>query len=56
MGGDMSVNEAMNQALKLEAAKAATGPTAKLREVTRVPMGTLPLRAERRRDGRQVCC
>jgi hypothetical protein len=40
MGGDRSLNEALNQALMLEAAKAAAGPPARLRKVTRTPMGT----------------
>jgi hypothetical protein len=31
MGGDRTLNEALNQALKLEAAKAAAWPTARLR-------------------------
>jgi hypothetical protein len=37
MGGGRTLNEAPNQALKLEAAKAAAWPTARMREVTRVP-------------------
>jgi hypothetical protein len=31
-GGDWTLNEALNQALKLEAAKVAAGPTARLQE------------------------
>ena len=37
MGGDWTLNEALNQALKLEAAKPAAGPTASLQELTGVP-------------------
>jgi hypothetical protein len=36
-GGGRILNEALNQALKLEAAKAAAGPPARLREMTGVP-------------------
>jgi hypothetical protein len=35
--GGSTLNEALNQAVKLEAAKAAAWPTARLREATRVP-------------------
>jgi hypothetical protein len=34
MGGDRSFNEALEQVLKLETAKAAAGPTARLRTMT----------------------
>jgi hypothetical protein len=37
MGGDRTLNEALNQALNLEAAKAAAGPKARLRELTAAP-------------------
>ena len=40
MGGDQTLNEALNQALKLEAAKAAAGPPARLQELTGVPART----------------
>jgi hypothetical protein len=36
-GGDRALNQVLNQALKLEAAKAAAGPPARLRELTRAP-------------------
>jgi hypothetical protein len=55
MGGDRTLNEALNQALKLEATKAAAWPTARLREVTRVPTGRPPTPPERRRNERPVC-
>jgi hypothetical protein len=55
MGGDRTLNEALNQALKLEAAKAAAGPTARMREVTRVPTARPPKPPERRRSERPVC-
>jgi hypothetical protein len=37
MGGDRTPNESLNQALKLEAAKAVVEPSARLREVTSAP-------------------
>jgi hypothetical protein len=37
MGGDQTLNEALNQALKLEAGKAAARPPARLWELTRAP-------------------
>ena len=37
MGGDRTLNEALNQALKLEAAKVAAGPPARVRELTKAP-------------------
>lgn len=55
MGDDRTLNEALNQALKLEAAKSAAGPPARLREVTRAPAGTKPPPFQRHRDGRPVC-
>jgi hypothetical protein len=48
MGGDRLLNEA----LKLQVAKAAAGPPVRRREV---PTGTRPPPAERRRNGRPVC-
>jgi hypothetical protein len=42
MGGDRTLNEALNQAVKLEAAKAAAWPTARMREVTGVPTTRAP--------------
>jgi hypothetical protein len=54
MGGDRNLNEALNQAMKLEAAKEAAGATAKLRGLTGAsPRANYP--AERRRDARPVC-
>jgi hypothetical protein len=54
MTGDRTLNEALNQALKLEAAKAATGPPERLRDLT-----TATARAsqpsDRRRKARPVC-
>jgi hypothetical protein len=55
MGGDRTLNEALNQALKLEAAKVAAGPLPRLREVTRAPSGTTTPPPQRRREGRPVC-
>jgi hypothetical protein len=55
MGGDDTLNGALNQALKLEAAKVAAGPPPRLREVTRAPSGTTLLPPQCRRDGRLVC-
>jgi hypothetical protein len=52
MGGDRTLNEAFNQALKLEA---AAWPTARPREMTRVPTGMPPAPPERRRNERPVC-
>ena len=37
IGGDRTLNEALNQALKLEAEKAAAGPPARMRELTDAP-------------------
>jgi hypothetical protein len=37
MGGDRTLNEALNQALKLEATQKAAGPPARLRELTEAP-------------------
>jgi hypothetical protein len=52
LGGDYTLNEALNHAVKLEA---AAWPTARLREVTRVPTGRPPTPPERRRNERPVC-
>lgn len=54
LGGDRSLNEALNQALKLEAAKAAAGQPVRLREVTRAPTGGNES-VDTRREGRPVC-
>jgi hypothetical protein len=54
MGGDRNINEALNQALKLEAAKAAAASPARLRGLTGVPCrANQP--ADRRREVRPVC-
>jgi hypothetical protein len=53
LGGACTLNEALNPALKIEAAKAAAWPTAKMREVTRVPTGRPP--PDRRRSEQPVC-
>ena len=37
MGGDRTLKEAINQALKLEATKTTAGPPARLRELTKAP-------------------
>jgi hypothetical protein len=55
IGGDRTLNEALNQALKREATKATAWPTARLREGTRVPTGRPPTPPERRRNERPVC-
>jgi hypothetical protein len=55
IGGDRALNEALNQALTLEEAKAAAGPLPRLREVIRAPSGTTPSPPQRRRDERPVC-
>jgi hypothetical protein len=54
MGDDRTLNEAINQAVKLEAAKAAAWPTARMREVTRVPTARPHTPPERRRSERPV--
>ena len=54
MGGDLTLNEALNQALKLEAAKAAAGTPARLSELTGASArASQP--PDRRRDGRPLC-
>jgi hypothetical protein len=55
MGGGRTLNEALNHALKLEAARAAAWPTARMREVTRVPTARPPTPPERHRSERPVC-
>jgi hypothetical protein len=55
MGGNRSLNEALNQALKLEEVKAVDGPPARLQEVKRVPMGMRLPPAKHCRDERPVC-
>jgi hypothetical protein len=55
LDGDRKLNEALNQAVKLEAAKAAAWPTARLREATRVPTESPPTPPECRRSERPVC-
>jgi hypothetical protein len=54
LDGACKLNEALNQAMKLEAAKAAAWPTSRMREVTRVPTGRPPTPRERRRNERPV--
>jgi hypothetical protein len=54
-GDDRRLNEALNRAVKLEAAIAAAWPTAWLREVTIVPTGRPPTPPERRRNERPLC-
>jgi len=54
MGGDRTLNEALNQALKLEAAKAAVGPPARLRELTEAPARASQPN-DRRREGPPLC-
>jgi hypothetical protein len=51
MGGDRSLNEDLNQAVTLEAAKAENGPPARLRDVIRAPRGKRPPTAERQCAG-----
>ena len=54
IGGDRTLNEALDQALKLEAVKAAAGPQARLRELTEAPArASQP--PDRRREGRHLC-
>jgi len=54
MGGDRNLNEALNQALKWEAAKAAAGPPARLQELTGASArASQP--PDRRREGRLLC-
>jgi hypothetical protein len=55
LGGAYTLNEAISQALKLEAAKAAAWLTARMREVTRVPTERPPTPPERHRSERPVC-
>jgi hypothetical protein len=54
MGADRTLNEALHQDFKLEAAKAAAGPHTRLREVTRASSVTIPRPPQRRREGRPV--
>lgn len=53
-GGDRPLNEALNQALKIKAAKAAAGPPTRLQEVTS-PHGTSAATSRARRYGGPVC-
>jgi polyhydroxyalkanoate synthesis regulator phasin len=53
--GACTLNEALNQALNFEAARAAAWPRARLLEVTKVPTGRPPTPPERRRNKRPVC-
>ena len=54
MGGDRTLNEALIQALKLEAAKVAAGPPTRLQELTGAPArASQP--PDRRREGRPLC-
>jgi hypothetical protein len=55
LGGARKLNEALNQALRIEEARAAAWPTARLREVTRVPTGRPPTPPDRNRNERPVC-
>jgi hypothetical protein len=55
VGQEKLENRSLNQALKLQTAKADAGPSAKLHEVTRVRGGTPLTPPERRWDGRPVC-
>jgi hypothetical protein len=55
LGGDRTLNEALNQAMTLEATKATAWPTSRKREVTRVLTGRPPTPPERRRNERPVC-
>jgi hypothetical protein len=50
MGGDRTLNAALNQALKLEAAKAVAGPPPRLREVARATSRSTLLPPQRGRD------
>jgi len=54
MGGDWTLNEALNQALKLEATKAAAGPPARLRKLTGAS-ARVSQPPDRRREGRPLC-
>jgi hypothetical protein len=58
IGGERRLNETLNQAIRLEAAKAAAWPPARLRQVTRIPTWTPLTIPERRRYERPVsrCC
>jgi hypothetical protein len=55
MGDGRPLKEALNQALRLKAAKAAAWRTARLRKVTRVRTGRPPTPPERRRNERPIC-
>jgi hypothetical protein len=55
LGGTCTLNDALNRAVNLEAAKAAAWPTARLREVTREPTRRPPTPPERRRNERPLC-
>ena len=54
LGGDRTLNEALNQALKLEAAKETAGPPARLRELTGVP-AKASQSPDHRRERSPVC-
>ena len=53
MGGDWTLNEALNNALKLEAGKAAAGPLARVRELTGA-IARASQTPDRRREGRPL--
>jgi hypothetical protein len=55
MDSDRSLSEALNQALKLEAVKAAARPLVRLRRVSKSPMGMRLSPVEHCRYGRLVC-
>jgi hypothetical protein len=55
MCSDRALNEVLNQALKMIAAKKATRPPARLREVTSSSAGMTPTPPESRRHRRPAC-
>jgi hypothetical protein len=53
MGDERSLEDALHQALQIEAAKPPAGSPARLREMTRAPVGTIRQKARNARmDGR----
>jgi hypothetical protein len=53
--GDERPQEALNQAMRLEAAKAAAWPPSRMRKMTRVPTGTPTTPPDRRQNERPLC-
>jgi hypothetical protein len=48
MGGERSLNEALNKTMRSKVAKTVAEPPARLRKVTKAPAGTPPISPKRR--------